>query len=77
MGTVHRTWDMGHRTGHGTPDGTRGTGHRTGHRTNTIIVSLNNIRIVSWGQEPHISSNPYETSLLHMKNENRGGYPKK
>ena len=66
MGTVHGTRakgrDMGRDTRHGTPDGTwdtgRDTGHRTGHGTNSRFASLDNIRIVSWGQEPLISSNP-------------------
>ena len=59
-------------TGHGTWD----TGWDTGYRTNIAIVSLDNIRVVSWGQEPHIFTDPYETSLSHMQNENEG-YPKK
>ena len=47
---------------------------KTRHRTrDTRIVSLDNVRIVSWGQELHISSNPYERTLLHLKNKFRGG----
>ena len=35
------------------------------------------ITFVSSGQEPQILFNPYETSLLHMKNENTGDEKKR
>ena len=76
MVTLHGTQDKGHGTWDGTWDGTRDMGHRTGHWTqdgpNTRIVPLETISTVSWGQEPRISSNPYETKVLYMKHEDRG-----
>ena len=39
--------------------------------------SLNSKTNISWGQEPHTSSNPYETSFLHMNRENIWGVPPK
>ena len=37
------------------------------------IVSLSALTIVPWGKEPHMSSNPYGTNLLPMKNEDGEG----
>ena len=68
--------------------GTRDMGHGT-QDTGTLgcpwdpLVALGEIApnwamfvevtLVSSGQEPQISSNPRETSLLHMRNESKGG----